>query len=206
MRMHDLARQYEARHYPPTRRLDLQGEGPDTARERALRWIQSFAHEAPGSDLLLVVDRGRRPGARRGPVRVAVERLLDELRGGLIDWWQPFAEGSLALRVAREPRRFAPGPPPPEDPGEGRSDATAGRAYLPPEADVPAELLPLARRAAELRRTREGQAVGLLEVVLREVWIEAQAAAMSERTGWEAALARIAREEEARLREALDRE
>jgi hypothetical protein len=206
MRMHELARQYEARHYPPTRRLDLQGEGPDTARERALRWIQSFAHEAPGSDLLLVVDRGRRAGARRGPVRVAVERLLDELRGGLIEWWQPFAEGSLALRVAREPHRFAPGRPPPDDPGEGRSDATAGRAYLHPEADIPSELLPLARRAAELRRTREGQAVGLTEVVLREVWIEAQAAAMTAGTGWEAALARIERDEEARLREALDRE
>lgn len=206
MRLNELSREYEARHYPPTRRLDLQGEGPETARQRALRWIQSFAHEQPGADLLLVVDRGRRAEARKGPVRVAVERLLEELRGGLIDWWQPFAEGSLAVRIARDPRRFAPAEPPPADPGEGRSDATAGRAYLPPEADIPEELLPLAHRAAELRRAREGQAVGLREVVLREVWIEAQAAAMTERTGWAAALEEIAEREAERLREALDRE
>lgn len=206
MRLNDLAREYEARHYPPTRRLDLQGEGPETARQRALRWIQSYAHEQPGADLLLVVERGRRGGGRRGPVRLAVEALLEELRGGLIEWWQPFADGSLAVRVSRDPQRFAPGAPPPADPGEGRTDATAGRAYLPPEADIPEALLPLARRAAELRRTREGQAVGLAEVVLREVWIQAQAAAMAADTGWEEELARIARAEEARLREALDRE
>lgn len=205
MRLNELAREYEARHYPPTRRLDLQGEGPDTARQRALRWIQSFAHEQPGADLLLVVERGRRPPGRKGPVRLAVERLLDELRGALIDDWQPFADGSLAVRVAREPHRFAPAPPP-VDPGEGRTDATAGRTYLPPEADIPEELLGLARRAAELRRTREGQAVGVGEVVLREVWIEAQAAAMAAGTGWEAELERIAAKEAARLRDALDRE
>ena len=203
MRLNELSREYEERHYPPTRRLDLQGEGPETARQRALKWIQSNAHEQPGVDLLLVVERGRRAPVRRGPVRVALERLLEELRGGLIEWWQPFTEGSLALRVSRDPRRFAPAPPP-RDVGEGRSDETAGRAYLPPEADIPAELLPLARRAAELRRTREGQAVGLMEVVLREVWIEAQAEAMRQGTGWEAELERIAGREAERLREALD--
>lgn len=199
MRLNELAREYEARHYPPTRRLDLQGEGPETARQRALRWIQSFAHEHPGSDLLLIVERGSRPGGRRGPIRVAVETLLEELTGGLIDWWQPFAEGSLAVRVSADPHRHRAPRAKPDDPGEGRSDATAGRAYLHPEADIPEELLPLARRVAELRRTREGQAVGLLDVVLREVWNEAQAHAMTHRTDWAEALEAVARREQARM-------
>ena len=204
MRLNELAREYEARHFPPTRRLDLQGEGPDTARQRALRWIQSFAHEQPGSELLLIVERGKRPGGRKGPILVAVEKLLEELRGGLIDWWQPFAEGSLALRVSGDPRRWrAPGRVP-DDPTEGRTDETAGRAYLPPEEDIPEDLLPMARRAAELRRTREGQPVGVMEVVLREIWIEAQAAAMTDRIRWETALERIAYREEARMLEAFD--
>ncbi len=206
MRLNELSREYEARHFPPTRRLDLQGEGPDTARQRALRWIQSFAHEQPGTELLVIVERGRKPGARKGPVRVAVETLLDELRGGLIEWWQPFAEGSLALRIAAQPNRWMPPPPRPDDPTEGRTDETAGRAYLHPEADIPGELLPLARRAAELRRTREGQPVGLMDVVLREVWIEAQAAAMTDRVDWGSALAAITRREEARMLEALDQD
>lgn len=206
MRLNELSREYEARHFPPTRRLDLQGEGPDTARQRALRWIQSFAHEQPGTELLLIVERGRKPGGRKGPVRAAVETLLDELRGGLVEWWQPFAEGSLALRIAAQPHRWMPPPPRPDDPTEGRTDETAGRAYLHPQADIPGELLPLAQRAAELRRTREGQPVGLADVVLREVWIEAQAAAMTDRTDWGSALQAIARREEARMLEALDQE
>ena len=204
MRLNELSREYEARHFPPTRRLDLQGEGPETARQRALRWIQSFAHEQPGAELLLIVERARRDHGRKGPIRQSVEKLLDELQGGLIEWWQPFAEGSLALRVSADPHRWRPPPPRPEDPSEGRSDETAGRAYLHPEADIPEEVLPLARRAAELRRTREGQAVSLTDVVLREVWIEAQAAAMTDRTDWETALRAIARREEARLLEAFD--
>jgi hypothetical protein len=199
--LNELARDYEARHFPPTRRLDLQGEGPDTARERALRWIQTFAHEDPGAQLLLVVDRGHRPGARKGPVRAAMERLLEELRGGLVEWWQPFAEGSLALRVARDPRRWAARPRAAEPEGDGRTPETAGAAYVPAEQDIPAELLPLARRAAEMRRTREGLGVNSLGVVMREIWIEAQAAAMSERIPWEDALARIRREEEGKLYE-----
>lgn len=199
MRLNELARQFEAQRYPPTRRLDLQNEGPDTARQRALRWIQSFAHEQPGADLLLIVERSRRPGARKGPIRAAMEKLLDELKGGLIDWWQPFAEGSLAVRVAADPHRWQPRPPRPDDPTEGRTDETAGRAYLDPESDIPEELVPLARRAAELRRTREGQAVGLADVVLREIWIEAQAAAMTDRTSWDDALRTIARREERRM-------
>lgn len=206
MRLNELSREYEARHYPPTRRLDLQGEGPDTARQRALRWIQSFAHEQPGVHLLLIVERGRKPGGRKGPIRVAVEALLDELKDGLIAWWQPFAEGSLALRVSADPHRWATPPPRPDDPGEGRTDETAGRAYLPPEADIPEALLPLARRTAELRRTREGQAVGLMDVVLREIWIEAQAAAMTDRTDWDTALRAIARREEARMLDTLDQD
>jgi hypothetical protein len=193
-RLNELAREYEARHFPLNRRLDLQGEGPETARERALRWIQTFAHEQPGVDLLLVVERGRHH--RKGPVRTAVERLLDELTGGLIEWWQPFAEGSLACRVARDPRRWARTPqsvPDPKD--DGRSAETAGAAYLAPERDIPPELLPLAQRAAELRRMREGLPAAATAVVLRGVWNEAQAAAMQHRMGFEAALHEIERAE-----------
>lgn len=204
MRLNELSREFESRHYPPTRRLDLQGEGPETARQRALRWIQSFAHEQPGADLLLIVERARRAGGRKGPIRTAVEKLLDELNGNLIDWWQPFAEGSLAVRVSADPHRSRPAGPRPQDPGEGRTDETAGRAWLHPEADIPEGLLPLARQAAELRRTREGQAVGLTDVVLREIWIEAQAAAMTDRTDWETALEAIARRERARMLESFE--
>lgn len=197
----ELAREYEARHFPLTRRLDLQGEGPDTARERALRWIQTFAHEDPGVELLLVIERGRRPGARKGALRQAVEKLLNELEGGLIEWWQPFSEGSLALRVAREPRRTALPRNPPPDPGEGRTPETAGAAYLPPEADIPPELLPLARRVAELRRTREGLGVSLMDVLLRGVWNEAQVSAMTRSVGWDRALDELLEAEEARMYE-----
>jgi hypothetical protein len=206
MRLNELSREYEAKRFPPTRRLDLQAEGPETARQRALRYIQSFAHEQPGTELLLIVERGRKAGGRKGPIRVSVEALLDELKGGLIDWWQPFAEGSLALRVSADPHRWKAPPPRPDDPTEGRTDETAGRAYLHPEADIPEELLPLARRTAELRRTREGQAVGLMDVVLREIWIEAQAAAMTDRTDWDTALRAIARREEIHMLETLDQD
>lgn len=199
-RLNELAREYEARHYPPTRRLDLQGEGPDTARDRALRWIQHFAHELPGADLLLVVERGKRPGSRKGVVRLAVEKLLAELNGGLIDWWQPFAEGSLALRIARKPRRWVDGPAPAPQ-GEGRTPETAGERYLPPQDDIPPELLPLAERAAELRRTREGLSVSLGDVVLRGIWIEAQARAITEGVSWEQALRETADDEQRRLLE-----
>lgn len=197
--LNDLFREYESRHYPPTRRLDLQGEGPATARDRALRWIQTFAHEQPGAELLLVLERGRRAEAhRKSPVRVAVEAMLGELRGKLLDWWQPFGPGSIALRISGDPAMFAPPPKPRPDPTDGRTPETAGAAYLPAEADIPDELLPLARRAAELRRTREGLGVSIMEVMMRGVWIEAQAFAMSERETFEAALRRIVAAEEAR--------
>ena len=52
-RLDDLAREYEARRFPPTRRLDVHGEGPTAARDRALRWIQMHAHENPGTERLL---------------------------------------------------------------------------------------------------------------------------------------------------------
>ncbi len=197
--LNDLFREYESRHYPPTRRLDLQGEGPATARERALRWIQTFAHEQPGAELLLVVERGRRAEAvRKSPVRLAVEGLLNDLAGKLVDWWQPFGPGSIALRISAEPGMFGSGPAQPKrEEGDGRTPETAGAAYLSPEADIPDDLLPLARRAAELRRTREGLAVSLLEVVMRGVWIEAQAAAMDERSTFEEVLRRIVAAEEA---------
>ncbi|HEX2205740.1 MAG TPA: hypothetical protein VHG91_20675, partial [Longimicrobium sp.] len=87
--------------------------------------------------------------------------------------------------------------PDPKD--EGRTPETAGAAYLPPHADIPPDLLPVATRAAELRRTREGLGVSVLDVVLRELWIEAQARAMSERVTWEAALRETLADEEARM-------
>lgn len=201
-RLNELAREYEARHFPPTRRLDLQGEGPETARERALRWIQTFAHEEPGVDLLLIVERGKRPGAKKGALRQAVEKLLNELNGGLIDWWQPFSEGSLALRVSHDPRRWVGnGRAKKPDPGEGRTPETAGAAYLAPEADIPPELLPLARRIAEMRRTREGLAVAVMDVLLRQIWNEAQISAMSQGGSFEEALGAIQREEERKMYE-----
>ena len=196
-RLNELAREYEERHYPPTRRLDLHGEGPQTARDRALRWIQTFAHEQPGADLLLIVERARRAGHHTGPVRLEVEKLLNELEGGLIEWWQPFADGSLALRIAREPRRWAsPVKTPEPKKGEGRTPETAGAKYLPPQADIPPELLPVATRSAELRRTREGLAVSLADVVLRGIWNDAQARAFDEGVSWEQALREVLEAEE----------
>lgn len=189
----ELFREYESRHYPPTRRLDLQGEGPATARDRALRWIQMHAHEQPGADLLLVLERGRRREAhRKSPVRLAVEGMLAELTGKLLEWWQPFGPGTIAVRISAQPGMWAPAPPSKREHPDGRTPETAGAAYVAPEADIPDELLPLARRAAELRRTREGLAVSLMEVVLRGVWIEAQALAMDRRLTFEDALDRIA--------------
>ena len=196
----DLAREYEARHFPATQRLDLHGEGPDTARVRALRWMQTWAHEAPGTSLLLVVERGVRPGARGGPVRRSVEKLLDSLVGGLIESWQPFGAGSLAVRIALRPRLVPIGGPA-EQSGEGRTPETAGAAYVEAEEDIPEALLPLARHVAELRRTREGLAVSVLPVVLRRVWIEAQADAMLARTPWETALRGLLRQEQRRAYE-----
>jgi hypothetical protein len=197
-RLNELAREYEARHFPPNRRLDLQGEGPETARDRALRWIQTFAHEQPGAELLLVVERGVK--TRKGPVRLAVEGLLDELTGALLEWWQPFAEGSLACRVSRDPRRWARAQAKPVDPkDEGRSAETAGAAFLPPEADIPAELLPVARRAAELRRMREGLPPAAAQVVLRGVWNQAQAVAMERRIAFGPALSEILEAEQEAL-------
>ena len=184
----ELMREYERARYPAERRLDLHGEGPLVARERALRWIQSHAHEEPGQELLLIVARGQRPGRPPTPVEAEVRALLEELRGRLVDWWQPFTPGSLALAIAREPRmtngRIDAG----RDPGEGRTEDTAGAARPDPENDIPPELLDLATRTAELRVEREQHSIRVLGVVLREVWIEAQALAMEHRLGFDQAL------------------
>lgn len=200
--LHDLAREYEARRFPPTRRLDLHGEGPAVARERALHWIQSRAHEAPGEELLLIVERGGRPGRPASPVRSAVERLLEELQGRLIDWWQQFGPGSLAVRIADDPNMLpARDAPPPDPTDEGRTPETAGTALLALTHDIPDDLMDLALPAAELRRDREGISVRLLDAVLRRVWIEAQALAMSERVTFRKALRTILDEERARASE-----
>lgn len=199
--LRDLAREYEAQRFPPTRRLDVHAEGPQVARDRVLRWVQSFAHEQPGAELLLVVERGQRAGRAATPVRLAVEKLLAELQGRLIDWWQPFAAGSLALRVALDPDMAPAGAGPATPAGEGRTPETAGAAPLALHHDIPEELIDLARRAAELRRVREGISVGLVEVVLRRIWIESQAAAMEERIPFRRALERILAEERERVLE-----
>lgn len=197
----DLARDYEAKRFPPTRRLDVHGEGPRVASERTLRWIQSFAHEEPGAELLVVVERGRGPRRPATPVRREVEKLLRELEGRLIEWWQVFGEGSLAVRVAADPRMWRSASPAPEPPDDGRPADTAGIALRALEHDVPDELLDLAGRAAELRRTREGISIGMTDVVLRRVWIEAQADAMTRRVGFEHALEAILAEERRRATE-----
>jgi hypothetical protein len=192
--MKDLMREYERARFPPDRRLDLHGEGPSIARERALQWIRSRAHEAPGQELLVIVDRGTR---RRGPsaIEASVRELLEELDGRLIDWWQPFAPGSLAFKVSSSPNvvPIPSGAPPPA--GEGRTPETAGSARPPVRADIPPDLLPALTRAAELRLDREELSARLLDVVLREVWYEAQAMAMERRISFEEAAESIGRRE-----------
>jgi hypothetical protein len=200
----NLAREYEARRFPITRRLDLHGDGPAAARDRALQWIQSYAHEEPGVELLLIVDRGARPGRAPSPVRVAVETLLDELQGRLISWWQEFGSGSLAVRISEEPNMRLPPARPREPVGEGRTPETAGTAILALHHDIPDALLGLATEAAELRRDREEISVKLMDVVLRRIWIEAQAAAMTERIATERALRRILEAEQRLARDDLE--
>lgn len=195
----ELAREYEQRRFPIRRRLDIQAEGPATARDRVLRWIQSFAHEEPGEELLLIVERGTRPGRAPGPVWRSVERLLEELQGRLIQWWQPFGDGSIAVRLADEPR-LTPFEPDqlPDEVADGRTPETAGTALHAVHHDIPDELLPTAGRVAELRRNREGLSVGLLDVVLRRVWIDAQAEAMTNRVSFHRALEMLLHAERAR--------
>lgn len=195
----DLSREYEARRFPESHRLDLHGEGPAAARERALQWIQSFAHEEPGQEILLIVERGRRPDRAAAPVRRAIEQLLVELQDRLVEWWQDFGTGALAVRVSSNPRMSALAAPAPVK-SDGRTPETAGAALLPVRHDIPDELLGLANRVAEARRDREGLSVGLMDVVLRKVWIEAQAAAMAERISFEGALEALMEEEARRGR------
>jgi hypothetical protein len=202
--LNDLLRQYEAQRFPPGSRLDLHGEGPDTGRDRALQWLQSRAHEQPGAELLIIVERGRGRGLRGRSVRHAVESLLKRLDGGLIEWWQAFGPGSFAVRLAQVPRLVPLAEPDVVDPAdEGRTPETAGAAAIRADLDIPPELLPAARRVAELRREREGLNVGLLDVVLRRVWIEAQARAMTERIDWARAMEAVLREEETRFYDEL---
>lgn len=193
--MRDLMREYERSRYPAHRRLDVQAEGPQTVRDRVLQWIQSRSHEEPGEDLLLIVARGTRPGAPPPPLEVEVRKLLDGLEGKLIEWWQPFAPGSLALRLARDPTMFRPGKPAGIDPTEGRTPETTGLAQPPPSQDIPPELYDIARQAAELRIEREGLSSRVLDVMLREVWNEAQSIAMEDRRTFESALSTVLDEE-----------
>lgn len=196
--MKDLMREYERVRYPADRRLDLHGEGPSVARDRALHWIQSRAHESPGEELLLIVERGSTRGRRPGAVAECVRKLLEELEGRLIEWWQPFAPGSYAVRIATDPRMAPVQEPRVTDLDGGRTAETAGAARPSPLSDIPAALLGTARHAVELRLAREGLSVRLEEVVLREIWIDAQARAMEKRTSFELALEEILAEESLR--------
>jgi hypothetical protein len=54
---------------------------------------------------------------------------------------------------------------------------------------------------AELRRMREGLPVGVTDVVLRGIWIEAQARAMGERIPFEDTLHALLRDEQQRMYE-----
>lgn len=190
-----LMRDYEERHFPVSRRLDVHAEGPLVARDLTLRWLRSRAHEDPGSELLVIAERGVRPGREHGAVWRAVESLLNEMQGKLLDWWHPFGPGSLAIGLSRAPDVLErPVAKQPE--GEGRTPETAGERYLATREDVPPELWDSVERIAEMRRERQGLSVGLLEVVSRRVWIDAQAAAMNQRIGFDEALQEIASVEE----------
>ena len=203
--LNELMREYERARFPEARRLDLHGEAPRVARDRALQWIQSRAHESPGEELLLIVERGVRPGKPPSPREAEVRELLDSLRGRLIEWWQPFAPGSLAVRIGLEPRMEPwPEPRPRTDAGDGRTAETAGAARPAPEEDIPPELLDLARSVTMLRIEREGLSSRIMTVVLREVWIEAQALAMELRLGFDEALEAIRRREIDRIGGASD--
>jgi len=188
----DLMREYERQRFPAERRLDVHGEGPRVARDRTLHWIQSRAHEAPGQELLVIVERGGRVGQRQSRVAAEIQKLLRELEGRLIDGWQLFTPGTLAIRLSLEPRMH-PGPVRVAEVirGEGRTEETAGSARPRPADDIPSDLLDRAQRAAELRMEREGLSTRLLEVVLREIWIEVQALAMEHRVTFEVAMDRI---------------
>jgi hypothetical protein len=187
--LNELMREYERARYPEDRRLDLHGEGPRVARERALQWIQSRAHESPGDELLLILHRSRRVARTLSPVETAVRDLLDDLTGKLIDWWQPFAPGSVALRIAHAPSLLPTHPGHRRDAGSTTGDESgAETGFVSPLRDIPPELLERARRAAQIRLDREGLSIRLEEVMLREIWIEAQALAMERRVSFEAAV------------------
>jgi hypothetical protein len=198
--MKELMQEYERARFSEDRRLDLHAEGPRAATERALQWIQSRAHETPGQELLLIVERPFRGDRPPSPVRAAVQTLLTELQGKLIDWWQPSAPGSIALRISREPsmrtRRVAA---PLADTDEGRTSATAGFVRLPARDDIPSELLAEAERIVDLRIEREGLSDRIRDVLLREVWIEVQAAAMEFGTSFATALGAVRSNEIARI-------
>lgn len=198
VRLGELMREYEAARYPLSRQLDVQADGPQQARERVLHWIQSRAHETPGEDLLVIAARGAQPGRPPSPIEREVRSLLDQLQGRLIDWWQPFAPGSLAIRLSLDPRMLNDRQRTKLlDEDDGRTEETAGSARPDARLDIPAELLPLAERAAEMRIQREELSTRLLDVVLREIWIEAQAIAMDQRLDWTGALERIVEDEKA---------
>jgi hypothetical protein len=168
------------------------------ARERALRWIQSRAHESPGQELLLIVERAVQPGRPPSAVSETIRKLLDDLNGKLLAWWQPFGPGSVALRIADYPSILSVATPARTE-GDGRTKVTSGAARPAAADDIPTELLESATRAAELRIEREGLSSRVFDVILREVWIDAQAEAMESRTSFAAGLERVHELELARM-------
>jgi hypothetical protein len=193
----DLKREYERSRFPADRRLDLHGEGPRVARERALHWIQSHAHEEPGSELLLVAERVTRPGRPPGAVATEISKLLGELQGKLITDWSPFTPGSFAVKLSTDPRMVPPAPKKPVSNGDTKDIADPA---LAPTRDIPPELLGFAEQATELRLQREDLSRGLREVIMREIWIEVQAMAMERRLTFGQAMDRILTGETEKMR------
>ena len=186
--------EYEDSRFSAHQRLDLQAEGPRQAGERLLHWIQSRSHEDPGSELLVIARRGGTPGSDPVPVEREVERVLRQVDRKLIDWWHPMTPGSFALKVSDDPqmalkRRVK------VLQDDGRTADTLSAAGPDPDTDIPPDLLELARSVALLRIEREELSAGVQQLILREIWVEAQALAMEERLSFGDALGRLKKEE-----------
>jgi len=172
MQRHDSrGRRWEALNFPPSCRLDLEGEGPETAYRRARRWLQTQAQERPGAALLLQL-----PARERAPrVWSAVLALLGRLRPRVVQEWRPFGPASLAVRLAPPLAIPPPPPPPPERP---RYTLHPERWY--PREEVPPALRPQLERLAELHRAAAGLGPAALPWLERRAWLDAQRRAFAE--------------------------
>lgn len=196
MERHDrLGRRWEALHFPPSCRLDLEGEGPETAYRRTRRWLQTQAQERPGAALLLQLP----PRDRAPRVWSAVVALLGRLRPQVVQEWRPFGPASLAVRLSLA---AAPPPPPPPPPERPRYTLHPERWY--PREEVPPALRPRLERLAELQRTAAGLGLSALPWLERRAWLDAQRRAFAEERALEDVLAELLANAEAALHEADD--